>query len=417
MGFIETDFNPMLAVIAERLDTRQTVAQWQLKNSQNFKAACTSATRWFQWFCNIRPIALPTSPFPSGCKSMSGKSNGAKADPFHYWENQEPNAIGATQPEFLKVLSGPTYIHLHDKDRSRCRAATTLLHGNEPSSLHAVWETLRRGTQPVVDLHYLIPSVDATKQARGFIYRMLPHHKDLNRCFKLPYGDTEQDLLAQAIMQKLEKYKPECVLDIHSASGSSPSFGVTTFMDDKHDALVSLSTHRMIVTDISLGALMEISDAMMPTATIECGGSQDAESNLMAVDSLIKYLTYEDVLSNKHTDMSLEFFHNPMRLELLESSDIAYGDHSQMESGVTRLPDIENHNFGNVDSGHRLGFIAGILSEHLKVSDPNGNEAIEDYFELKEGVLFPKRRLKFFMVTTNPEIARKDCLLYLVLAD
>ncbi len=348
---------------------------------------------------------------------MSEQIEGAKSDPFHYWENPEPNAIGSTPLEFLKALSGPTHIHLQGKDRSRCRAATTLLHGNEPSGLHAVWETLRRGIQPVVDMHYLIPSVDAAKQAPGFIYRMLPHHKDLNRCFKLPYGDTEQDLLAQAIMQKLEKFKPECVLDIHNTSGSSPSFGVTTFMDDKHDALVSLFTHRMIVTDISLGALMEISDAMMPTVTIECGGSQDAESNLMAVDGLIKYLTYEHVLSNKHTDMSLEFFHNPIRLELLESSDIAYGDHSLMESGVTLLPDIENHNFGYVDSGNRLGFISGVLSEHLKVYGPSGEEAIEDYFEVKEGALFPKRRLKFFMVTTNPEIARKDCLLYLVLSD
>jgi hypothetical protein len=88
-----------------------------------------------------------------------------------------------------------------------------------------------------------------------------------------------------------------------------------------------------------------------------------------------------------------------------------------MESGITLLPDIENHNFGYVDSGNRLGFISGILSEHLKVSGPSGEEAIENYFEVKEGALFPKRRLKFFMVTTNPEIARKDCLLYLVLAD
>ena len=30
MGFLESDFNPLLAVIAERLETRQTGAQWQL---------------------------------------------------------------------------------------------------------------------------------------------------------------------------------------------------------------------------------------------------------------------------------------------------------------------------------------------------------------------------------------------------
>lgn len=336
---------------------------------------------------------------------------------FEYWKDPASSEIGENVFEFLKLLKGPTHIHLTGNDSSRCRFASTLLHGNEPSGLHAVFHILQSGLKPIVDAHILIPSVDAAKQAPGFIYRMLPHQKDLNRCFQPPYDDTEQDALAQEILQKLSHYQPECVIDIHNTSGSSPSFGVTTFMDQQHDALVSLFTHRMIVTDIKLGALMEISENMMPTVTIECGGSQDHESHLLATEGLTRYLTMENVLAQSNTDMELEFFHNPLRLELLEGSDIAFGDHCLMEDGVTLLPDIENHNFGYVDKEDRLGFVSGALNENLTIKNPLGSVQASEYFQLVDGALYPTQKLKLFMVTTNPEIARKDCLFYLVTAE
>jgi gamma-glutamyl:cysteine ligase YbdK (ATP-grasp superfamily) len=39
MGFIESDFQPLLAVIAERLETRQTGAQWQLKKLAELRSS------------------------------------------------------------------------------------------------------------------------------------------------------------------------------------------------------------------------------------------------------------------------------------------------------------------------------------------------------------------------------------------
>ncbi len=278
---------------------------------------------------------------------------------FHYWKNPSPEEIGQSTLEFLKRLPGPTHIHVEGQDPTRCRAVTTLLHGNEPSGLHAVFTLLRLQIRPVVDIHYFIPSVDAARQAPCFVYRMLPHQKDLNRCFGKPFGDSKQDKLAADLIAKLERYRPECVIDIHNTSGSGPSFGVTTFMDARHDALVSLFTHRMIVTDLKLGALMEISETLMPTVTIECGGAQDPESDKMASDGLLKYVTYPDVLNQENLDISLEFFHNPLRLELRENRDIAFGDHSLLEIGITLLPDIENHNFGYVEPDTLLGFVAG----------------------------------------------------------
>ncbi len=54
------------------------------------------------------------------------------------------------------------------------------------------------------------------------------------------------------------------------------------------------------------------------------------------------------------------------------------------------------------------------MAANLTVMDIHGKEKLFDYFVLEEGELYPTRRLKLFMVTTNPEIARKDCLFYLV---
>ena len=336
---------------------------------------------------------------------------------FHHWKNPDHQSIGETTLEFLQKLSGPTHIHISGKDPSRARAVVTLLHGNEPSGLHAIHEMLKQPVEPAVDIHYFIPSVDAAKQAPGFIYRMLPHHKDLNRCFTPPYNESGQDQLAQELLRILTALAPECVIDIHNTSGSSPPFGITTFMDERHDALVSLFTHRMIVTDLLLGSLMEISESMMPTVTIECGGAEDPESNVLATEGLNRYTTYENVLTLGHTDMSLEFFHNPIRLELVEGSDIAYGDHCLLDNGVTLLPEIEHFNFGFVSAQTRLGFISGELRDCLQANDVDGKDKLLDYFRTVDGELYPAQRLKLFMVTTNPEIARKDCLFYLLEAD
>ena len=342
------------------------------------------------------------------------QSTNTRYGKFHYWKNPNPDAIGPTVTEFLKRLPGQTHIHVTGQDSNRCRAVATLLHGNEPSGLHAIFDVLCQQVVPVVDIHYFIPCVDAARQAPGFIYRMLPHQKDLNRCFKEPFGDTEQDQLAQELLANLERINPECVIDIHNTSGSSPSFGVTTFRDERHDSLVSLFTNHLVVTDLLLGSLMEISESMMPAVTIECGGTEDSKSNLMASEGLLKYITLEDVLSAPHLEMSLEIFHNPLRVELQENSEIAYGDHCLLQEGVTLLPDIEHFNFGYVEPENCLGFISGNLAANLTVMDINRQERVLDYLRLSEGELYPTRRLKLFMVTTNPEIARKDCLFYLV---
>ena len=144
---------------------------------------------------------------------------------------------------------------------------------------------------------------------------------------------------------------------------------------------------------------MEISESMMPAVTIECGGTEDSTSNLMASEGLLKYITLEDVLSAPHLEMSLKIFHNPLRVELQEKSEIAYGDHCLLQEGVTLLPDIEHFNFGYVEPENCLGFISGNLAANLTVMDINRQERVLDYLRLSEGELYHFSPITIFLRT------------------
>lgn len=337
--------------------------------------------------------------------------------PFHYWHAPTPEDVGATATEFLHQLDGPAHLFIPGRDSSRCRAVVTLLHGNEPSGFIGLHHLLRKAPQAAVDLHCFVINVAAAKGPPGFFYRMLPGEADLNRCFKPPYGDSPASRLAKGLLDTLEQFQPEAVVDIHNTSGSGPGFGVTTFMDPRHEALVSLFTHRIIVTDLSLGALMEISETRFPTVTVECGGAQDLESHRLAEEGLAAFAEREDVLTPPAADFSLEFFYNPIRLEMHEGVSVSYREQASPEHEITLLPAVEQHNFGYVEAGTPLGFVQGELRQLLTARDSRGNEKLEEFFSKSEGRLVPTRTLKLFMVTTNPEIASKDCLFYLVPAE
>ncbi len=332
---------------------------------------------------------------------------------FRHWRDPEPESLGDSALEFLQRLRGPTCIELTGRDPSRCRALATLLHGNEPSGLLALYDVLRGGLRPAVNIICFIPSVGAATRPPTFSFRMLPERKDLNRCFTPPYGNTEVDRLALEMLDLLEAARPECVIDVHNTSGSSPSFGISTVMEARHGALISLFTQRMIVTDLRLGALMERTRDDMPIVTIECGGAEDHESTLLAGEGLSRYFTMNEVLDSDPEAESLEFFHHPMRLELASSSGIAFGESPAPVKGVTLLPSVENYNFGHVGPDTLLGFVDGELADHLRVRDAEGSNPVAKYFRQEQGRLYPSRKLKLFMVTTKAEIARKDCLFYL----
>ncbi|HCO59489.1 MAG TPA: hypothetical protein DIT58_04790 [Porticoccaceae bacterium] len=326
--------------------------------------------------------------------------------------NPQPEAVGDTVFDFLSLLPDPCWLVLPGKDRSRCRVISTLLHGNEPSGLMALHRCIREGLQPCVDIHVFVGAVSAAKVEPVFSQRFLPGCRDLNRCFRPPFDDGEGSV-AQRMLDYLWGLDAECLIDIHNTSGSGPEFSVTPFDSEAQRALAQLFTHRMITTELRLGALMEIASPDFPAVTIECGGAQDVNAHRVAYEGMLRYITQEEVIVDSRSRV-FEVFDEPLRFELLDGTRLCYGEGPVDGADLTIPANIENYNFGEFDPHQILAWLDDGAMEKITVRDPKGNERRDAYFELRAGCLFVRQPLRLFMATTRTDIAISDCLFYFV---
>lgn len=315
---------------------------------------------------------------------------------------------------FLRRLGGPTSFFMEGQDTSRTRAFVTLLHGNEPSGVRALLRWMQSGQVPAVNIVCIVAAVETALTAPAFTHRMLPGTRDLNRCFKPPFADAPGKL-AQEILEILHMHQPECVIDMHNTSGSGPAFGVCTFEDRQHEALAALFTRRLIVSNLGLGALMDISEHHYPTVTVEVGGRQDEEAHALAYEGLCRYFLQEQVLAS--ADTGVELLCDPIRLELNSGVSLCYADAASSDAAVTLRSCVEKHNFGGVTPDTLLGWVGGAAREHFQARDAQGNCAVSRLVEVRDGRLYPAQPLKLFMVTSDVAIAQSDCLFYAVVDD
>lgn len=325
----------------------------------------------------------------------------------------KPDDIGATVIEFLRLLPGPCCIHIPGTDRTRCRFVVTLLHGNEPSGVYAIHQLLKEGWLPVCDMYLAIMNVEAALTEPIFSHRHLPGKRDLNRCFRSPFDD-EEGKLARSLLDLIAAKQPEALIDIHNTSGTGPAFGVAVHLDSKHDALVSLFTERLIITNIRIGALMELSEFNVPTVTAECGGAADPESHRLAAEGVRRYFSRVDLFNMDDAPWPIEIFHNPIRLELEPTLQFVYGEPLRDSAELVLRGDIERYNFGVVNRDVVLGWADRNVLEKLRIRNATGYERVVDWFDIHNGELSPVRPMKLFMITSQPAIARSDCLLYAV---
>jgi predicted deacylase len=240
-----------------------------------------------------------------------------------YLHDPSPRTLGRSPLEWLDRLHKPTVVHVAGRDRSRTRAMATLLHGNEPSGLFALHRWLLEQHTPEVNMLFLLGGVYPAKIPPALSHRQLPYGLDLNRCFRQPF-EGEEGAIAQALLAELQKVKPECLLDVHNTSGTGPAFAVTITSDAAHQALTSLFTDRLVMTDLRLGALMEYSEQEVPTVTIECGGSQEEQAHQLAYEGLVQYTSRADVLSLEKAEWDVNVLRNPIRVELAPEATIEY---------------------------------------------------------------------------------------------
>ncbi|TNF01553.1 MAG: hypothetical protein EP323_09450 [Gammaproteobacteria bacterium] len=336
---------------------------------------------------------------------------------FQELNNPPASSIPESVEDFLRQLAVPTLLRLDGTDHHRCRFVVTLLHGNEPSGVKAVHQLLLENFRPQVTTFIAIVSVSSALAQPLFSHRYLPPLRDMNRLFNPPF-EGEQGRLAQALLAKIREHRPEAVVDIHNTSGDGPAFAVCAAEHDCFLELAPLFTHRLIITDIRLGALMEATDLGCPILTVECGGAAQRVSDYIAIEGLRRFLIVNNLaetpLPSGEESLALDIYRHPVRLELVAGCRLCYADTPQEGVDITLPTQIDRRNFGVARVDSPLAWLGPRGLDALRLVDAAGRNVIDQYFVARQGKLFPRVTLKLFMVTTTPKIALSDCLMYAV---
>ncbi len=327
------------------------------------------------------------------------------------WRDPSPEDVDPNVNGFLQALQHPTVIALTGRDTSRHRVLVTLLHGNEPSGLEAVHQFLLSGEQPAVNVSVVLGSVHAAAAEPLFYHRMLPGDRDLNRCFEAPYSDG-QAVLAKAILDYVRSCEPEAVIDLHNTSGSSPAFGVGIYENEEVMALTGLFVDKLIVTELRLGSLME-QEFGAPVVTVEAGGSADDAADSTAREGVRQFFTLKTLWS-EHAPVTV--IRKSRRLELQPHSRIDYADRPLHDRDITLRADVDSFNFRLAQPDEALGWLGEDGYSHLRIGGEPGRSDVGDFFEERDGCLFPRDTMQIVMATTRPDIAASDCLFYFVMS-
>ncbi|MEX0617638.1 MAG: succinylglutamate desuccinylase [Pseudohongiellaceae bacterium] len=336
----------------------------------------------------------------------------ANSQPIDHWLNPSADDVGRDAESFLTRLKSPTRLEITGTDPHRRRVLITLLHGNEPSGLKALHRLIREGFKPAVTAYCYLIAVEAARLNPLFTHRQVPGKRDYNRCFRPPFDIDDQGLVCRQLLKDIVDLQPEAVVDMHNTSGKGPDFAVTVTDDDRHRAIATLFSRRLIVTDLRLGAIMESTNARVPVVTIECGGAGDTASDRVAYRGIREYFNTRELVAGEQKDR--EVFHHPFRVEMLRPGLVTYADAYVPGSDITLDVNVERYNFGKVTIDTPLGWAGPDLMEKLGAFDSHRRNHIRDLYQVRNGRLYPTSDQKLFMVTSDPRIAQSDCLWYAV---
>ncbi|MBW2274853.1 MAG: succinylglutamate desuccinylase/aspartoacylase family protein [Deltaproteobacteria bacterium] len=328
-------------------------------------------------------------------------------------EDLDRGAIPESPRAFLEALEGPSAILVPGRERNRCRAVCTLLHGNEPSGLMALHGWLREDAPPAFDCLILIAAVETALEPPGFAHRFLPTARDLNRCFLPPFEGPEGELAGE-ILRLVREANPECLIDLHNNTGHNPPYGVGPVAGAAELNLVGLFSERFVHSPLRLGALVEATQDDFPSVTVECGRAGDLAADAAARRGLDRYLAGEEIDPHHVTTPHMSVLTNPLRVCVRPDVEIDFADQPGNETDFTVVGDVDRHNFESLLPGVPIGWVRDETLWPLELLDIDGKDRSRDYFTLRGRRLETRRTIIPIMMTTCAGAAKSDCLFYVV---
>ena len=316
-----------------------------------------------------------------------------------------PDGITALKAhELYQCLDGPTLIHL----KGRCEPPLfmcALLHGNEVGGWDAARALLDRYAERELprSLSLLIGNVEAAR----FRVRMLEHQPDYNRIWR--GGDTLEAKVADAVTREMRQRGVFASIDVHNNTGVNPRYAVVTQLDGPSLQLARAFSRVAVYVRQPATTQTRAFEDFCTAIAVESGRPGEQWGTDHAI-SLIETCLGWNALPQTTPD-DLDLYHTVARVKVPE--DVRFG-FSPGNLDLRLLAEFEHLNFQELSAGTLMGRVRNGVARPLLVTDDDGRDVFDAYFELDGEELRLGKTVVPSMFTENVKIIRQDCLCYLM---
>ena len=310
----------------------------------------------------------------------------------------EPNQL-------YKVIHGPTIIHLKGKEKNPL-FVSTLLHGNETTGVRALQKLIKHhkeNNRPFLrDLVMFIGNVEAAKQNK----RLLESQKDFNRLW-------DQDLeMVRSVKNYVESMRPIAAIDIHNTTGRNPLYACVAEFGERSVSLAQLFSRTLVFFESPTGTITEAMSKICPSITIECGQSDNQMGIEKAYELLESCLHIPEIPQVSSDKQHINIFRSKARIVLPEGASVEFTD-AESKADYYFSSDWDRWNFSEVEAGTLIGK-TNKAELFLKVLDRNNQDVFNTYFRVEGSDIKAAKKIYPSLLTTDPEIAKEDCLGYMM---
>jgi hypothetical protein len=178
--------------------------------------------------------------------------------------------------------------------------------------------------------------------------------------------------------------------------------------------LASLFGERLVASDLALGTLTEATAHDFPSVAVECGRAGDPAADATALAGLTRYAALDAIETRRVLAPRMTVLERPLRVRALPEVTLAFGEAPAPGADLTLAGDIDRHNVELLMPGVPVGWIGARGGWPIEARGADGADVSRDFFEVRDGLLATRRASVPIMMTTDPAIAKSDCLFYLV---
>ena len=310
--------------------------------------------------------------------------------------------------KITQLLDSPTLIHLKG-EKDEPFFISTLLHGNEISGLIILQNILKKYCNRNLPRSLIIFIANPKACEKGL--RHLKDQPDFNRIWK-DSSSSYKETLIKPVLQYVKNQKVRGAVDIHNNTGRSPIYACISEKKEEFIKLAQTFSENIVYFTKPDTVLSIALSNICPSVVIECGlpgHTPGIASSMKFIESILD--KQEKWKKNKINKLSIYSTY----ATLLIAPDTTVCFHAQpfaKDKHLCFVNQLDEFNFKQLKVGTVLAKINN--SKQMQLIDKNGRNIFNQFFSIIENNLTVKSPFIPCMLTKDAQIAKSDCLGYIM---